>query len=103
MGKFTKSSHLKDSREIIKVINLSKSYKSKKVLEKLENTVELKKITVEKKIEKLIEELNPNFTASAKEISLKTNKELMDIYIKSLIKTMGGENLNGMKIILDTC
>ncbi len=57
----------------------------------------------EKKIEKLIEELNPNFTASAKEISLKTNKELMDIYIKSLIKTMGGENLNGMKIILDTC
>jgi len=25
------------------------------------------------------------------------------MYIKSLIKTMGGENLNGMKIILDTC
>jgi len=57
----------------------------------------------EKKIEKLIEELNPNLTACTKEISLKTNKELMDMYIKSLIKTMGGENLNGMKIILDTC
>ena len=57
----------------------------------------------ENKIQKLIEELNPNLTASTKEISLKTNKELMDIYIKSLIKTMGGENLNGMKIILDTC
>jgi phosphoglucosamine mutase len=27
----------------------------------------------------------------------------MDIYIKGLIQTMGGENLNGMKIILDTC
>jgi len=57
----------------------------------------------ENKIQKLIEDLNPNLTASTKEISLKTNKELMDIYIKSLIKTMGGENLNGMKIILDTC
>jgi len=57
----------------------------------------------ENKIQKLIEELNPDLTASTKEISLKTNKELMDIYIKSLIKTMGGENLNGMKIILDTC
>ena len=57
----------------------------------------------ENKIQRLIEELNPNLTASTKEISLKTNKEFMDIYIKSLIKTMGGENLNGMKIILDTC
>jgi len=57
----------------------------------------------ENKIQKLIEELNPNLTASTKEISLKTNKKLMDIYIKSLIKTMGGEKLNGMKIILDTC
>jgi len=57
----------------------------------------------ENKIQKLIEELNPNLTATIKEISLKTNKELMDIYMKSLIQTMGGENLNGMKIILDTC
>jgi len=57
----------------------------------------------ENKIQKLIEELNPNFKVPTKEISLKTNKELMDIYIKSLIKTMGGENLSGMKIILDTC
>ena len=57
----------------------------------------------ENKIQKLIEELNPNLTCTTKEISLKTNKELMDIYIKSLIQTMGGENLSGMKIILDTC
>ena len=27
----------------------------------------------------------------------------MDIYIHSLMQTMGGENLSGMKIILDTC
>jgi len=36
-------------------------------------------------------------------ISLKENNELMDIYIQSLFKTMGEENLSGMKIILDTC
>ena len=36
-------------------------------------------------------------------ISLKENRELMDIYIQSLIQTMGEENLRGMKIILDTC
>ncbi len=57
----------------------------------------------ENKIQKVIEELNPNLTVSTKEISLKTNKELLDIYIKSLIQTMGGENLSGMKIILDAC
>ena len=27
----------------------------------------------------------------------------MDIYIQSLMQSMGGENLSGMKIILDTC
>ena len=57
----------------------------------------------ENKIQKLVEEFNPNLTFPAKEISLKINKQLMDIYIKSLIQTMDGENLNGMKIILDTC
>jgi len=35
--------------------------------------------------------------------SLETKKELMDTYMKSLIQTMDGENLSGMKIILDTC
>ena len=57
----------------------------------------------ENKIQKLIEELNQNITVPTKEIILKTNKKLMDIYIESLIQTMDGENLNGMKIILDTC
>ena len=55
----------------------------------------------ENKIQKLVEEQNQSVTT--KEFSLKTNKELMDIYIKSLIQTMDGENLSGMKIILDTC
>ena len=27
----------------------------------------------------------------------------MDIYIQSFVQTMEGENLGGMKIILDTC
>jgi len=57
----------------------------------------------ENKIQKLIEELNQNIAVPKKEISLKTNTELMVIYMESLIQTMGGENLSGMKIILDTC
>ncbi len=57
----------------------------------------------ENKIQQLIEELNQNISVPKKEISLKTNKELMDIYIQSLIQTMGGDDLSGMKIILDTC
>ena len=57
----------------------------------------------ENKIQKFIENSNPNISVTTKEFSCKTNKELMNIYIKSLIKTMGGENLSGIKIILDTC
>ena len=57
----------------------------------------------ENKIEKIIEELNQDISVPEKEISIKTNKELLDIYMKSLIHTMGQENLSGMKIILDTC
>jgi len=64
-----------------------------------------KKITkeLENKIQKLIEELNQNRSIHKKEISLKTNKKLLDTYIDSLIQTMGNENLSDMKIILDTC
>ncbi|MDC3180296.1 phosphoglucosamine mutase [bacterium] len=57
----------------------------------------------ENKIQKSIEEVTQNISVPIKASSLKTNKELMDIYMKSLIQTMGGENLSGMKIILDTC
>ena len=57
----------------------------------------------ENKIQKSIQELNQNISIDTNEISLKTNQELMHIYIASLIQTMSGENLSGMKIILDTC
>ena len=57
----------------------------------------------ENKIQKLIQESNQNRSVPTNEISLATNKELMDIYIQSLIQTMGGVDLCGMKIILDTC
>ncbi len=64
-----------------------------------------KKITkqFEKKIQTLVEDSIHTRSDPNEEISLTTNKELMDIYVESLIKTMGGENLSGMKIILDTC
>ncbi len=57
----------------------------------------------ENKIQKLIEELNQNIEAPTKVIPQNTNKDLIDVYINSLIQTMGGENLSGLKIILDTC
>jgi len=57
----------------------------------------------ESKIQKIIEESKQNISIPTKVVSLKTNKDLMDIYIKSLIQTMGGENLSGLRIILDTC
>ena len=58
---------------------------------------------LENKIQKIIEEINTNNLICTKMISSKANKELMDIYIQSLIQSMGTENLSGMKIILDTC
>ena len=57
----------------------------------------------ENKIQKLIEELNKINSVLKKDISLETSKELMNIYIHSLIQTMGEDNLSNMKIILDTC
>jgi phosphoglucosamine mutase len=57
----------------------------------------------ENKIQKLVEEHKQNKSFPTKEISLKTNKELMDFYMQSLIQTMDGVNLSNMKIILDTC
>ena len=57
----------------------------------------------ENKIQKFVEDQSQNQSVPTKEFSLKTNNELMDLYIKGLIQTMGGDNLSGMKIILDTC
>ncbi len=58
---------------------------------------------LENNIQKIIEESNQKISVPLQEISLRTNRELMDIYMQSLIRTMGGEDLSGMKIILDTC
>ena len=58
---------------------------------------------LENKIQHFIEESNLDISVSTKKISLKTNKDLMDIYVQSLINTIGEAGLSGMKIILDTC
>ena len=57
----------------------------------------------ENQLQTLIEESIKNISVPKTEISLETNKELMDMYIQSLVESMGGEDLSGMKIILDTC
>ncbi len=57
----------------------------------------------ENKIQKLIEETNQNISVPSEVMPINTNEDLMDIYIKSLIQTMDGINLSGLKIILDTC
>ena len=57
----------------------------------------------EKKIQKSIKEFDQKILVPTKEISLKADLELKDVYIQSLIQTMNGENLSGMRIILDTC
>ena len=46
----------------------------------------------ENKIQKIVELQNKNQSVPAREISLKANKELMDLYINSLIQTMDGGN-----------
>ena len=58
---------------------------------------------IENKIQKLIEDFNKKQSVHTKEISLEPNKKLMEIYINSLIQTMEGVDLSGMKITLDTC
>ncbi len=57
----------------------------------------------ENKIQKLIEKSTPKKSIEDREICLKRDKKLMDFYMQSLIQTMEGENLIGMKIVLDTC
>jgi len=57
----------------------------------------------ENKIQKIIEESKQNILIPRIVVPLKANKDLMDTYIKSLIQTMDGESLSGLRIILDTC
>ena len=58
---------------------------------------------LEDQIESIINETNEDLLFSKKNKSIKINNGLLESYIKSLMKTMGEENLEGMKIILDTC
>ena len=56
----------------------------------------------EKRIEKRINEIEKkNFSFQKQRIIRKEN--LLDFYITSLIESMKGTNLSGLKIILDTC
>jgi len=57
----------------------------------------------ENRIELIMETINNNRLSTNKNISITENKDLFNIYTQSLIETIGDENLNGMKIILDTC
>ena len=57
----------------------------------------------EKKIQELIEKLDEKHLDKGKGFSIQTNEGLLKLYINSLIKTLDGENLGGMNIILDTC
>jgi len=57
----------------------------------------------ENKIQKIIEESKQNISIPTIVVPIKANKDLMDKYIKSLLQTMDGESLSGLRIILDTC
>ena len=57
----------------------------------------------ELQIQKTVEEKNEKKLVSKKYHHININSDLLNIYIKGLIDTMGDENLYGLKIILDTC
>ncbi len=54
-------------------------------------------------IQKVMEETNENICFSKKNKAININNNLLNIYTKSLTESMGGENLEGIRIILDTC
>ncbi len=58
---------------------------------------------IENLIQLIIEESKDTEIVSKTMTSSDTNKDLLKIYVNSLIKTMDNENLEGMKIVLDTC
>ena len=57
----------------------------------------------ENSIQSIIAERAKNKLIQKKSLHIKAHKNLLDSYIQSIIESMGNENLNGMKIILDTC
>ena len=57
----------------------------------------------ENRIETIIAKTNVKKQFQKIDISSNTDEKLLNIYINSLIETMGGDDLDGIKIILDTC
>ena len=57
----------------------------------------------ENEIQELIETIDEENLVQKNSFTIQTNEGLLNLYINSLIKTFDGENLGGMKIILDTC
>ncbi len=68
-----------------------------------DNNGEKIKKDFENRIEMMMEEVNNNNLFLKTNNSISINKDLLNIYAQGLIDTMGDENLEGMKIILDTC
>ena len=68
-----------------------------------DNNGEKIKKEFENRIELIMETSNQNKLSANKNLSIIENTELFNIYTQGLIETMGDENLDGMKIILDTC
>ncbi len=57
----------------------------------------------ENQIEFIIEKAKKLKLSTYKKTFIKANSDLFSIYIEGLINTMGNDNLDGIKIILDTC
>ena len=57
----------------------------------------------ENKIQAIVKETGQKIISAKKNSSLCENNDLLDIYIQELINTTGDQNLEGLKIILDTC
>jgi len=66
------------------------------------NNGEKIKKNYENQIEMIIKGIN-NKSVTYQNTPISKNNNLINIYTKGLIDTMGNENLKGMKIILDTC
>ena len=68
-----------------------------------DNNGEKIKKAFENQIELIIETASNHKLSTNKNIHIRKNNDLLNIYSEGLLDTMGGESLDGMKIILDTC
>lgn len=68
-----------------------------------DNNGEKIKKEFENQIELILETAKKPIASTYKKTTIKENNDLFNIYTEGLINTMGDVNLDGMKIILDTC